>query len=307
MGKLAKIVSISLPDRGQVSQVQLMELILKKVYETRAITPDLICLPEEVLLLCTDSQNPDKLSNNRKLLQQLQQAAKELHCNILCSLEEEAEQYPGMSYNTSFAINRDGEIVERYRKRHITYRAFASNGLPGERLVVCDLDIGRVGMMTCFDIGWRDDWRVLKEMGTELIYWPSAYDGGFLLNAYAAVHSYYVVSSAWNKRSRIIDSLGNTVAESSGWDGMAVATIHLGTEIFHFDKQTDAVGRIRAALGDQVILKVQDNDNMFTVASLSPDWPMERIKETFGLKSYVDYHNECTVDNENALAEYPER
>lgn len=307
MGKLAKIVSISFPDRGSITQVQLMELIMKRVYETRELNPDLICLPEEALLLCTDSGNPDKLSNNSKLLEQLQEAAKALHCNILCSLEEAAEYYPGKSYNTSFAINREGKMIGKYRKRHITYRAFASNGLPGENLVVCDLDIGRVGMMTCFDIGWRDDWRVLKEMGAELIYWPSAYDGGFLLNAYAAVHSYYVVSSAWNKRSRIIDPLGNTLAESSGWDGMAVATVHLGTEIFHFDKQTDAVGRIRAALGDKVLLTVQDNDNMFTVASLSPEWPMERIKEVFGLKSYTDYHNECTVDNENALKKYPER
>ena len=50
MGKLAKIVSISFPDRGSITQVQLMELIMKRVYETRELTPDLICLPEEALL-----------------------------------------------------------------------------------------------------------------------------------------------------------------------------------------------------------------------------------------------------------------
>lgn len=25
------------------------------------------------------------------------------------------------------------------------------------------------------------------------------------------------------------------------------------------------------------------------------------------VKSYVDYHDECTIDNDNALAKYPER
>lgn len=306
MGKFAKVVSISFPAKRDISQVQMMERVVKRVYDTRQLKPDLICLPEDVLFLCTDPKNSDRLSNNRKLLKWLQQAARELHCNILCNLEEEADYYPGKSYNTSFAINREGRIVEKYRKRHVTYRALATGGLPGGHLVVCDLDIGRIGMMTCFDLCWRDDWRILKEMGAEMIYWSSAYDGGFLLNAYAAVHSYHIVSSVWNKCSRVIDPLGNTVAESSSWDGMVVATVHLGTEVFHFDKQTDAVERLRVALGDQVILNVQDNGSMFTVASLSSEWPLERIKESFGLKSYVDYRNECTIDNESALANYPE-
>ena len=44
----------------------------------------------------------------------------------------------------------------------------SSDFLPGDRVQVFETDIGRIGMLTCFDVGWRDDWRVLKEKGADI-------------------------------------------------------------------------------------------------------------------------------------------
>jgi predicted amidohydrolase len=66
--------------------------------------------------------------------------------------------------------------------------------IPGNELPVFETDFGPVGILICFDIGWHETWRALAEKGAKMVVWQSAYDGGFLLNAYAALNVYYVVS-----------------------------------------------------------------------------------------------------------------
>lgn len=80
--------------------------------------------------------------------------------------------------------------------------------IPGDECPVFDTDFGRLGVQTCFDIGWRDGWKQLADQGAQLVVWSAAYDGGNLLNAYAALHMYYVVSTVRTDHARIIDLTG---------------------------------------------------------------------------------------------------
>ena len=310
MGKKATVLSWTLKGRGGgCSQEQVLERMQKMLAECKHLKPDLICFPEEALIACGDHNNPNWVENNRKALEMMRENARALHTNIVICLEEPSEKYPGRSYNTTYVIDRSGTILGKYRKRHITFRAIAGRGLTGERLLVCDTDIGKIGIMTCFDIGWRDDWKQLADMGAELVVWNSAYDGGFLLNAYAAVHMYYVVSTTWGwnaARARVIDPMGQDIAQSSIWDNLAMTTIDLGAEIFHFDHHGEKPAELRAAFGDRISLRVKPNDNIFLLSSNDPEWPLERIKKEFGLQSYRDYHAQSTAENLEMLQKYPE-
>ena len=170
------------------TQTEILRSLSEKLNEIEKLRPDLVCFPEELLISGGDSDNPDWMKNNSLALELCRNAAKRLSTHIEICLEEPAESYPGKRHNTSYLIGRDGDILAKYRKRHITFRAIAHDGLPGERIVIVDTDIGRIGLSTCFDIGWRADWQALEDAGAQIVIWNSAYHGGKLLNAYAAVH-----------------------------------------------------------------------------------------------------------------------
>lgn len=304
MGKKANIITFSARGFGR-TQEEIIESIRAKFGEISQLRPDLVCFPEEVLISGGDGKNPDWIKNNRTALEICLTEAKRIGTNVEICLEEPSEAYPGKRYNTSYLIDRSGSILGKYRKRHITFRAFGNDGIPGERIVTVDTDIGRIGLSTCFDIGWREDWQLLEEAGAELVIWNSAYHGGNLLNAYAAVHMYYIVSSVWNQPSRIIDPFGNELAASSDWDAFASAKIDLGAEIFHFDHHEKMLPKLRAELGDRVSFRVEPRGNMFEL-SLDDSLSMEEIKAEYGLVNYRDYHKGSTADNQAALREYPE-
>ena len=312
MGKRANIATWSYVRRNpRATQEELIQYTVEKVDELANSSTDLICLSEEILLCTGDSNNPNWKQNNQRMLEILQEKALSMKTNIVCNLEEPSSKYLDKSYNTAYLINRSGEITGRYRKNYITHRARAGRGLAGSEVPVFDLDIGKIGFAICFDIAWQKIWGEMADKGAELVVWPSAYPGGNLLNAYAACHMYHVVSSVWSGNSRIIDSTGRTVAESAAWDGLAMATVDLGMEIFDadfhlYDRYCNAVSEIRSDLGSKVDIKVYYEEDMFTLSSNDPEWPMDRIKKEYGLTSYKDYHVKETLENQSMRKKYLE-
>lgn len=303
MGKQAKVITWSADKRYGSDRDGVMKMLREQLDTSANFSPDLICFSEEIMLSCGDENWEE---DNTLALELFRGSAKKLRSNIICCLEEPSRVYPGRSYNTIYFIDREGSILKKYRKRHITFRAIAKRGLSGDELVVCDMDIGRVGAMICFDLGWRDDWKALKDMGAELIVWSSAYHGGFLPNAYAAVHQYWVVTSVWGRAiSRIINPFGDEVSHSSYWESFAMATIDLGAEIFHFDHHNDVPTLLRRELGDRVNITIKDGDNIFLLSSNDPQWPLSRIKAHYGLHTYQEYQDKSTVDNLEMLEKFP--
>jgi len=303
MGKRARVITWSSDNLYGTDRDSVLKQLREQLEASAHYSPDLVCFTEESMLLCGDE---NWLENNTLALELFREGAKKLHSNVVCCLEEPSEKYPGRSYNTIYFIDRSGEILKKYRKRHITFRAIAKRGLSGRDLAVCDMDIGRVGAMICFDLGWRDDWKALKDMGAELIVWSSAYHGGFLPNAYAAVHQYWVVTSVWNRAiSRIINPFGEEVAHSSQWESFAMADIDLGAELFHFDHHNHVPTLLRRELGDRVEMTIKDGDNIFMLSSKDPQWPLSRIKAHYGLHTYGEYQDKSTRDNLEMLEKYP--
>lgn len=309
MGKKATIATLALRRErlGAMCQEALLSHLIDRVDELSKCSVDLICLPEEALIATGDRDNPRWREHNEALLQALCERARSRHTLIECCVEEPSEAFAGRRYNTAYLIGRDGSTLGRYRKRHLTYRALESGGLPGP----CDLplfetDIGLIGIQTCFDIGFRDTWMQLAQAGAELIIWDAAYDGGTLLNAYAAHGMTFIASSVWGDHAKIIDPLGRTLEESSCWDGVALCTVDLGMEIFHIDRQADRPSRLRRALGDRVSIHSDTQQNVFTVESNDEAWPMARICREFDLTTYRDYHAQYAQVNREWRERYRE-
>ena len=143
--------------------------------------------------------------------------AREHGCYVICPIKTVRQ---GVYWNSAVVIDRTGEILGIYDKVHpVTtssdYTVFEGGIAPGPvDPPVFDLDFGRIGIQICFDAGFPETWQALADKGAQIVFWPSAYNGGFPLQVYAYLHHYYVISSVRTDKSRIIDPLGGILAET---------------------------------------------------------------------------------------------
>ncbi len=298
MGRKVRIATWAMNNRmlqGK-SQEEMVDVVLAKIDSIAGDHPDVICLPEIFLKTGGDKSNASWPEISARMVSLLQQRAKAMGCYIVASVYEQSQAFPDMRYNCGLLIDRQGEIAGKYHKQHTVYEEATDTGvIPGGDCPVFDTDFGRVGILICFDIGWRDTWRKMAEKGANLVFWLSAYDGGNLLNTYAAYNMYYVVSSVRTDHARIVDITGRTIALSSCWNGLAMATIDLETTLFHIDRQFGKIDALRKALGDKVTIQSYSEENVFTIETNDPAWPISRICREFGLMTYADYHAEADV------------
>lgn len=120
--------------------------------------------------------NSPEDENGGETIAKVCELAKKYNTNIVAgSVIESAE---GKLYNTSFAINRNGEIVDKYRKIHLFNYMGGTEGdriTAGDRYVVVDFDFGKVGIGICFDLRYPQHMRKLAQMGAEVIVMPTAW------------------------------------------------------------------------------------------------------------------------------------
>jgi predicted amidohydrolase len=96
-----------------------------------------------------------------------------------------AERVEGMSkvYNSSLLFAPDGRPVAHYRKVHLFDIALPGQVVfqessfmqPGDRLVVTETSVGRIGLATCYDLRFPELFRVLVDAGAEILCLPAAF------------------------------------------------------------------------------------------------------------------------------------
>jgi predicted amidohydrolase len=80
-------------------------------------------------------------------------------------------------YNTVALIGPDGAVVDSYRKIHLFGFASRERELltPGNRTVVVSTPIGTLGLATCFDLRFPEQFLELRRLGADIIVVPAAW------------------------------------------------------------------------------------------------------------------------------------
>lgn len=251
---------------------------------------DLLCLPETFLEIgLPAAEKPVAESVPGPTIDILSALAREHGLWIVAPISVRAAT--GIIENVAVVIDRQGEVAGSYSKVHPTIGECRTRSIvPGHAPLVIETDFGRLGLAICYDVGWPEHWQELKRQGAELVVWPSAYDGGFPLQAYAWLHQYYVVSSVHTEHSRIIDISGRILASTSRWHRFASETIDLEKELFHVDDHAAKIERVQLDFGQRAQIEAFTEEHVFTLESNDPAWPVARIKAEYGLESFTDYH-----------------
>jgi len=153
----------------------------------------------------------------------------------------------------SLVVNAQGERVARYDKIHLfdvevddatrSYRESATIA-PGQRVVVVDTPIGKLGLAVCYDVRFPELFRELSAQGAEVLVLPSAFTvptgqahWDVLLRARAVENLCYLLAPAQSGKhangretyghSMIVEPWGEVLTRLLDGPGVAVAEIDL--------------------------------------------------------------------------------
>ncbi len=256
--------------------------------------PDLVCLPET---FTTASLPPESIWDSAEPLpgpttEAVAERAKAGSCYVICPILTKRES---KLWNSAVVVDRSGGIAGVYDKAHpVTsspdYTVFENGVTPGREIPVFDLDLGRIGIQICFDAGFPESWAELGRKGAKMVFWPSAYNGGFPLQAYAYLHHYYVVSSVRAEKSRIIDPCGVILAETDPFSNIIWRDINLDFMVAHYDFNLGILDGVMKAYNDRVEIRSHRDDAHFLVEPRDDALTMRQLKESLGFESTFTYH-----------------
>jgi predicted amidohydrolase len=279
--------------RKNVSPEDNLNRALELLDVAKSLKPDLICFPE-VFLETGVTKRPITDEMRDILVNSISERVKEFGSYVIIGGYEPIEN--GQRYNSAWLIGRDGSIVGRYDKYHPTIGEIEDYKVkPGNETPVFETDFGKLGIAICYDIGWPSFWNTLGDKGAEIVVWISAYDGGFPLQVYAWSNFYYVVSSVRTHHSKIIDKTGRILSTTSRWSSITYRVIDLEKEIFHIDGQFQKLSEIQRRFGSDITIEAFSEENIFTLESNNPEWPLARIIKEFELETFREYHKRAEL------------
>ncbi len=198
---------------------------------------DIVCLPEYL----TTGQLSDSISGSAESIpgsstETMGDVAEEHGVYIVFSMAEKVDQ---KRYNTAVLIGPEGDVLGKHRKMHrfLDERAVVT---PGDSYTVVSTDLGKLGLMVCYDAVFPELSRNLALMDADVLLMPSNWPDPFkpqweiATSARALDNQLWVIAAnriggsdnyTYFGGSRIVDPTGCPVVECGGGEEVAVGTI----------------------------------------------------------------------------------
>ena len=281
---------------------QMIEAMLARMREAAAYEPDIVCLPEVFPFVNLAGGRPPVSEAAEKPIGEVSRPfaefARRHRCYVICPTYTEEN---GVHYNAAVLIGRDGKLVGEYRKMHPTVGEMEAGVSPGPLdPPVFETDFGVIGCQICFDIEWDDGWEALRKAGAEIVFWPSAFAGGYAVNAKAWRHRYCVVSSTRKDRSKICDISGEEIATSGRYQRWACAPVNLEKAFLHTWPFCLRFHEVQAKYGRDIVITTFHEEEWSIIESRSPDVKVADVLKEFEFETYAEHIRSAAEAQEEA-------
>ena len=297
MARMIRLAAVSFAPpfhdhRSQGVNLTGLREITRKVARDR---PDFICFPE--LCACIGGGLARAVQSAPELepfAAEVGKLAREVGAALVVPF---LERYMGQVYNSVPVVDRSGKLVLVYRKNYPTMGEMDEGVAPGWEVPVAECDGVRVGAAVCFDANFPQVAAELERQRARVVFWPSMYWGGRLLEHWALRYGFYVVV-AYGTESAIIDMSGRYLVKQGAdthqvrggrlppW---AAAEVNADREVFHLDTNQNQFAAIREKCTPDVEIEVWEPEGLFLLSSRRPDLPVEAVAAEFGLETLRDY------------------
>jgi predicted amidohydrolase len=257
--------------------------------------PDFVCYPE----ICASVANGlekgiETAPELGPFVAQVGKIAREFHVALVVPfIERQREKV----FNSVPIVDRHGKLVLNYHKNYPTIGEMEAGITPGRDCPVEVCDGIRVGAAVCFDANFDPVAMELQRQKAQLVFWPSMYWGGQLLQHWALRYGFAVVV-AYEAESAVIDMNGRYLAKIGNdtfkvrqgylppW---AIGDINVNRELFHLDNNQKQFPAIREKYGLDVEIDIWEPEGYFLLSSRRPDLRIEALITEFGLETLRDY------------------
>jgi predicted amidohydrolase len=257
--------------------------------------PDFICFPEVCACIAGGlAQGVKSAPDLEPFVAEVGKLAREVGAALVVPL---LERHMGLVYNSVPVVDRAGKLVLVYRKNYPTIGEMDAGVTPGWEVPVGECDGVRVGASVCFDANFPQVAAELERQRARLVFWPSMFWGGRLLQHWALRYGFYM-AVAFGPESAIIDMSGRYLAkqgtETSQVRGnrlppWAVAEVNADREVFHLDSNQDKFPALREKYGPDIDIEVYQPEAFFLLASRRAGVTVEQIAKEFQLETLRDY------------------
>lgn len=234
--------------RASTQKSDNLEKILGYVEKASEKGAKLCAFPEFMMFYTTSKQKPKELATlaekiNGDFVTKISQAAKKNSIQVVGTLYEKSSKADRV-YDASFLVNEFGKLVSTYRKIHL-YDALgfkeSKKLVAGSKIAKpVKTNLGKVGMMICYDLRFPEMSRILASAGSEVLVVPSAWVQGerkeehwITINKTRAIENgCYVVApdqvgNIYCGRSLVVDPYGKILLDMKKRQGIGVVDISL--------------------------------------------------------------------------------
>jgi predicted amidohydrolase len=306
-------VSYALPPHDHRADGVNLKALREVVLRVAKDKPDFICFPE--ICACSGPVLPKVVKTAPDLepfVAEVGKIAKEVNIALIVPF---LERYMGQVYNSVPIVDRSGKLALVYRKNYPTTGEMEAGITPGWEVPVAECDGVRVGAAVCFDANFPQVAAELQRQRARVVFWPSMFWGGQLLQHWSLRYGFYTVVS-YAPECAVIDMSGRYLIKQGGethqvrggrlppW---AVAEVNADREVFHLDFNQNKFLPIREKYGPDVDIEVYQPEAYFLLASKRPGLSVEQIAKEFQLETLRDYLARSVKMREEHLLAHPKK
>jgi predicted amidohydrolase len=166
------IASIDLPESGDKTVV--IDYCVSAIREAASRGADMVLLPEEPDIIAGGTYGAYP-QNDHPVFQAFREEARKGGIGVIATL---SFQVGDRHANTAFLLDRGGEVIGLYRKKHPapTEEAVLTEPVtPGDPFPVFEFDGVTIGIAVCMDIHFPEMFRIYGLKGADLVCVPTMY------------------------------------------------------------------------------------------------------------------------------------
>ena len=197
--------------------------------EVGAIKPDIVCLTEFCPISGVDSSEYETYLDVAEHVPDgpasriISEKAAAYGMYVIAGLIERRDNH---IFNTAALFGRDGSLVGKYEKTHVTFYELKHGVSCGSDYPVFDLDFGKIAINICYDEWFPEVTRLYALKGAEIVFLPVMGGKPIMWRTRAMDDSIYYVAASVTPQSMIIDSSGVVLAQTHD-SGFVYADLNL--------------------------------------------------------------------------------
>jgi predicted amidohydrolase len=204
--------------------------------------------------------------------------------------------------NTSILVDRTGEVLGRYDKMFPTVSELEKGIVPGTEAPCFETDFGRVGMLICFDLNFREVHDALAQGKPDLVIFSSMYRGGLQAQMLAYELGAFVATAISAELGVVVDRCGRVLKEST-YEALAVAPINTNSVALHMDFNWGKMDAMLAKYPGELTFDYHTREAFYVVESTSDRDISELVRE-FSLETFDAYYARSRAMRLESLAKF---